>query len=110
MLDKNEIRKHLIAHSASGLAGSAYCRRENLNMSTFRNWYNRREEYLASPAVEKLPFIRVSLPANDPTAGEMPPVLEVRLGNSATLRIPAEIDAARLGAILRTLKRSRVLG
>lgn len=110
MHDKSQIRKHLISQSASGLTGTAYCRREDLNVWTFRNWCKRRAEYLASPAAPDLPFIKLSLPSNDSATAGSPSVLKLRLGDSVALTIPAEFDVTRLGAILRTLKRSHVLG
>ena len=90
---------HVAACEASGETRVAYCRRVGLSLWTFRNgWRALRPVTARRPmrgATQSL--VPLMVQAHPPAAT----LLELRVGGQVSLSVPASVDAAWLGAVLR---------
>jgi len=93
---KEEIQKHLIAQSASGLTIAAYCRQHQISQNTFFNW---RKRFFAHPAAPPaaMPFLKLPFA---PVPAER---LDLTLPNGARISAPLSFDVPILREVIRLL-------
>jgi transposase-like protein len=93
--------QHVAACAASGLSRAAYCRRHDLSYWTFNDWRRRVESAQPRPVstAQHQSLVPVVLSSTRPTAA----MLELRVGDQVRLSLPASVDAAWLGSLLRSV-------
>ena len=87
-------RRHLAAWRDSGLSQAAYCRRQDISLSSFGYWRGKRDAVPASPAL--LPLVVSPVPSSMDR-------IEVTLPNGLQVRLPSGSDAADWIPMIRAL-------
>lgn len=100
---KQNYRTHILAWETSNLTQNKYCQQHNLNKNTF---YYLRSQILAQRKndVQQDKFIPL-IPKHADTEiySNNQPIL-IRLSNSTTIELPANIGHAQLAMILNTVR------
>jgi transposase-like protein len=90
--------QHVAACATSGLSRAAYCRQHDLSYWTFNDWRRRLGSTGSSATSPRQALVPVMMTSAPSTAG----ALELRVGDQVRLSLPASVDAAWLGSLLRS--------
>lgn len=89
---------HVLACEASGSTRAGYCRRHGLKCWTFKYWRQRLRPAGTAATASHQALVPVMVSSVLPVAG----TLELCVGDQVRLLLPTSVDAAWLGALLRS--------
>lgn len=91
-------KQHIESWQASGMSQAGYCRQYNLREKSFGYWLRKYRQ------ANCLQLVPISLPLNiEHSSGPAVSVMTLKIGNCASLEIPAEFDPKTFEKIVRVV-------